>query len=81
MYQQENEPIGEETLRRACEEGQIKASKLPNRQWRISETALEEALHEGIEFSAPQKRTGKKKPMPEALRKYLETNKKSKKAA
>jgi excisionase family DNA binding protein len=73
--------IGEETLKRACEEELIKASRLPNKQWRISESALEAALNEGIVFSAPPKRTGKKKPMPEALRRYLETNKKQKKAA
>jgi excisionase family DNA binding protein len=30
--------IGMETLRRACEEGLIKASKLPNREWRIAES-------------------------------------------
>jgi len=40
--------IGIETLKRACEEGLIKASQLPNREWRIAESALEEALHKGI---------------------------------
>ena len=69
--------IGEETLKRACEEGLISASKLPSKQWRISESALEAALNEGIEFSAPPKRTGKKRPMPVALRRFMEGKKKA----
>ena len=31
--------IGVETLKRACEEGLIKATKLPNNQWRIVDVA------------------------------------------
>jgi excisionase family DNA binding protein len=69
--------IGGEALQRACEEGLIKASRLPNKQWRISESALEEALHEGVIFSSAPKRTGKKKPQPEALRKYHEEKRKA----
>lgn len=72
--------IGAETLKKACEDGQIKASMLPNREWRISETALEEALHEGINFSSLPKRTKKKQPMPKGLRQYLEGRKKDKAA-
>src|SRR5205823_3852332 len=32
--------IGVETLKRACEEGMIKATKLPNNQWRIVDEAF-----------------------------------------
>jgi excisionase family DNA binding protein len=69
--------IGAETLKRACEDGLIKAAKLPSREWRISESALEEALNDGIAFSAPPKRTGKKRPMPEQLRRHMEEKKKA----
>jgi len=69
-----------ETLKRACDEGLINASKLPNREWRIAESALEEALHEGIKFTPPAKRTGKKQPQPIQLRRAQEA-KKNKKAA
>ncbi len=69
--------IGVDTLKRACEQGLIKATQLANRQWRIAESALEEALYEGIDLrklaKAPK---GKKGPMPAALRKYLESKKK-----
>jgi excisionase family DNA binding protein len=68
--------IGMETLKRACEEGLIKATHLPNRQWRIAESALEEALHKGITFAGPSKRTTKR-PQPAALRKYAETHKRA----
>jgi excisionase family DNA binding protein len=36
--------IGMETLKRACEEGLIKATRLANGQWRIAESALEAAF-------------------------------------
>jgi excisionase family DNA binding protein len=44
--------IGVETLRRACEEGLIKATRLANSQWRVAESALEEALHRGLDLRA-----------------------------
>jgi excisionase family DNA binding protein len=68
--------IGAETLKRACEEGLIKATRLPNRQWRIAESALEEALHKGINLSGLVKRAAKH-PQPEQLRKYAEARKRS----
>ena len=52
--------IGVETLRRACEEGLVKATRLAGNQWRIAETALEEALHRGIDLRGTTKRSGKK---------------------
>jgi excisionase family DNA binding protein len=61
--------IGVQTLRRACEEGLIKVSRLSNNQWRIAESALEEALHNGLDLRGLTKRTGKKRPQPEGLRK------------
>jgi excisionase family DNA binding protein len=63
-----------ETLKRACEEGLIRANKLANRQWRISESALEAALDEGLDMRGLVKRTGgkKKRPQPEALRRHQE---------
>jgi excisionase family DNA binding protein len=60
--------IGVETLKRACEEGLLKASQLPNRQWRIAESALEEAMHKGLDFRGLTRRGGKKRPQPEGLR-------------
>ena len=51
--------MGVETLKRACEEGLIKASQLPNREWRIAESALEEAMHKGLDLRGITKRTGK----------------------
>lgn len=71
--------IGMETLKRACEEGLVKASQLPNRQWRIAESALEEALHKGLDLRNMTKRAGKKRPQPEALRKAQEKRKGMKK--
>jgi excisionase family DNA binding protein len=68
--------IGIETLKRALEEGLIKGTQLANRQWRIAESALEEALHEGIDLRGLTKGKKKKGPMPAALRKYLESKKK-----
>src|SRR5215469_13439555 len=35
-----NAKIGVETLKRACEEGLVRASQLPNRQWRIAESTF-----------------------------------------
>jgi excisionase family DNA binding protein len=69
--------IGMETLKRACEEGLIKATQLPNRQWRIAQSALEEALHKGVDLRGLTKRTGKKRPQPEALRRAQQAKKKA----
>lgn len=72
--------IGVETLKRACEEGLIKATRLANRQWRIAESALEEALHEGIDLRGLTKGSkGKKQPMPVGLKRFLEGKKAGKK--
>lgn len=72
--------IGMETLRRAFEEGLIKANRLANNQWRVAESALEEALHKGIDLRNLAKRTGKKHTQPEALKRWL-AKKPAKKAA
>ena len=69
--------IGVETLKRAFEEGLIKATRLANNQWRVAESALEEALHKGIDLRGLTKRPGKKQPQPEALRKAQEARKKA----
>jgi excisionase family DNA binding protein len=50
--------IGVETLKRACQEGLIKATRLANSQWRIAESALEEDLHKGLDLRGLTKRTG-----------------------
>ena len=71
--------IGIETLKRACEEGLIKATKLPNKQYRIVDAELFRALQEGNIFPAPPKRTGKR-PQPEGLRKAQEEAKRKAKA-
>lgn len=63
--------IGMEALKRACEEGLINAIALSNGQWRIAESALEEALHKGIDLRSLPKRVKKMK-QPEALRKAQE---------
>ena len=73
--------IGVETLRRACEEGLVKATRLAGNQWRIAESALEEALHRGIDLRGTTKRSGKKRPQPEALRKALQEKRKAKQQA
>lgn len=73
--------IGAETLRRACEEGFIKATRLANSQWRIAESALEEALHKGLDLRGLTKRSKGKRPQPEGLRKAQEKRKAEKKAA
>jgi len=72
-----NAKIGLETLKRACEEGLIKASQLPNRQWRIAESALEEALHKGIDLRGLSRRAGKKRPQPEGLRRAQQARQKA----
>ena len=71
--------IGMDTLKRALEEGLIKATRLTNGQWRIAESALEEALHQGIDLRGLTKRGGKKKPIPTGLKRYLEGRKAQKK--
>ena len=73
--------IGIETLKRACEEGLINATRLANGQWRVAESALEEALHQGIDLRSLTKRTGKKRPQPEGLRKDQEAKRKAAKSA
>lgn len=72
--------IGVETLKRACEEGLIKATHLANGQWRIAESALEEALHEGLDLRGLTKRAGKKRPQPPALKRAQEERRKRKAA-
>ena len=67
--------LGMETLKRACEEGLIKATRLANNQWRIAESALEEAKHKGIDLRGLTKRTGKKRPQPEAPKRAQEKRK------
>jgi hypothetical protein len=69
--------IGMEALKRACEEGLINATKLANSQWRIAESALAEALHNGIDLRGLPKKTGKKQMQPEGLRKAQEEMKKA----
>ena len=69
--------MGVETLKRACEEGLIKASQLPNREWRIAESALGEAMHKGLDLRGITKRTGKKRPQPEGLRRAQQAKKKA----
>ena len=73
--------IGVETLRRACEEGLVKATRLAGNQWRIAESALEEALHRGIDLRGTTKRAGKKRPQPEGLRKAQQEKRKAAKQA
>jgi excisionase family DNA binding protein len=73
--------IGEVTLKRACEEGLIKATRLANGQWRVAESALEQALHEGIDLRGLTKKTGKKRPQPEGLRRAQEKKQAAKQAA
>lgn len=70
--------IGMESLRRAFEEGLVKASRLPNRQWLVTESALEEALNSGIELPKAPKKSRGKRPMPEGLRRALDKKKKAK---
>ena len=67
--------IGVETLKRACEEGLIKATRLANGQWHIAESALSDALHRGLDLRSLSKRAKKKRPQPEGLRRAQEKNK------
>ena len=55
----------------------IKATKLPNNQYRIVDEALFTALQEGSIFPSAPKRTGKKQPQPEGLRKAQEAKRKA----
>jgi excisionase family DNA binding protein len=64
--------IGMETLRRACQEGLIKAVRLPNGEYRITDTALEQALSRGLDLQALSRQRKKKRPQPEPLRRALE---------
>lgn len=70
--------IGMEPLKRACEEGLLNATRLSNGQWRIAESALAEALHNGMNLQALPKKTGKKHSQPEGLRKAQEEMRKAK---
>ena len=72
--------IGIETLKRACEEGLIKATRLANGQWRVAESALSEAMHKGIDLRGITKRAKKKRPQPEGLRRAQEKKKSAKQA-
>jgi excisionase family DNA binding protein len=69
--------IGEATLRRACEQGLIKAVRMPNGQYRVTEAALMEALSSGIEMPQVPKRESKQ-PQPRGLREYAERRKREK---
>ena len=64
--------MGVETLKRACEEGLLKAVKPPNRQWRIGEEALRKFINEvGGDLNALLPKVARpkgKRPQPEALR-------------
>jgi excisionase family DNA binding protein len=64
--------IGIETLRRACQEGLIKAVRLPNGEYRVTSTALEYALSKGLDLQALSRQRKKKRPQPEALKRALE---------
>ncbi len=70
--------IGKETLRRACQEGLIKAVRLPNGEYRITDTALEQALSRGLDLQALSRQRKKKRPQPEALRRALEARRHAK---
>lgn len=61
--------IGAETLKRACEEGRVKATKLPSRSWIIAESALEEALHNGLDLGGLTKKKSKGQ-QPAGLKKW-----------
>ena len=65
--------LGAETLKRACEEGLVKATRLPNGQWRIAESALAEAMHDGMDLRVLPKRARGKHHQPEALRRAAQT--------
>ncbi len=72
--------IGVETLKRALNEGLIQATRLANGEWRIAESALEEALHNGIDLRGLTKAKKKKGPMPQGLKRFLDSKKAGKKA-
>jgi hypothetical protein len=59
--------MGVETLKRACEDGLIQATRLTNGQWRIAESPLSAAMHQGLDLRSLPKRK-KKQAQPEALR-------------
>ena len=69
--------MGRETMKRALEAGLIKGTRLPNGQWRVAESALEEALHEGMDLRTLPQRARAKQPQPEALRKAAEARKRT----
>ena len=70
--------IGMETLRRACQEDLIKAVRLPNGQYRITETALEQGLSRGLDLQVLSRQRKKKQPQPEPLRRALEARRHAK---
>ena len=70
--------IGMETLRRACQEDLIKAVRLPNGEYRITETALEQALSKGLDLHALARQRKKTRPQPEGLRRALEARRHAK---
>jgi len=70
--------IGVDTLRRACQEGVIKAVRLPNREYRITDTALELALSRGLDLQGLSRQRKKKRPQPEALRRAQEARRHAK---
>lgn len=72
--------IGVETLKRALQEGLIQATRLAGGQWRIAESALEEALHQGLDLSSLSKKSSRKKgPMPAGLKRFFDSKKAEKK--
>ena len=64
--------MGADTLKRACEAGLLKAVKLPSRQWRIGEEALNKFINEvGGDLNAMLPKVSRPKgrrPQPEQLR-------------
>lgn len=73
--------IPETTLKRACEEGLIRANRTPS-GWRIAESALEEALDKGLNLKGLSKKpAGKKQQQPPGLRRYTEEKRKLKQAS
>lgn len=63
--------IGVEGLKRACQQGLIKATALPNNRWVIGEEALKEFVNGGAKIPRPSKKTSKE-PQPEGLRRWRE---------
>jgi hypothetical protein len=64
---------------RALEEGLIKATRLATGQWRIAESAWEEALQQGIDVRGLSKGSKEKGPQPLGLKRFLERKKAEKK--